>query len=180
MKSNVPARLLVLTIGAWVSISSALAYTVSDYEEDAGISFVGFRSTDGDIYGAGFESGVWLTGTPVFGELFGHWLSNAKQDGNYYSAGMTIRLMPRTSFAPFIGGGGSYNGLTSDRNRGSSVSRLRLPDSSYWQAHAEGGLRIYVGGQRGWFIETTYRAHWTDTGSDFNYEWISLELGQSF
>ncbi len=159
---------------------SASAYDVADYEEDAGISLVGFRSTDGDVYGAGFESGVWLTGTPVFGELFGYWKSNNKQEGHYYSVGMTLRLMPRTAFAPFIGGGGSYNGLTVDRSRDTAFEPVRRPDNSYWQAHAEAGLRVYYGAFRARFIEAGYRAHWTQTGSDYHYEWVFLELGQAF
>lgn len=156
------------------------AYNVADYEEDAGISFAGFRSTDGDVYGAGFESGVWLKGTPVFGELFGYWKWNDKQAGHYYSVGMTLRLMPRTVFAPFVGGGGSYNGLTADRSRDTAFEPARPPDRSYWQAHAEAGLRVYYGTQRLQFIEAGYRAHRTETGGDFNYDWIFLELGQAF
>ncbi len=159
----------------------AQAYDVRDYEEDAGISLVGFRDPDGDVYGGGFESGVWLKGTPVFGEMFGHWLANRLQNGNYYSVGMSLRIMPPSAIAPFAGGGGSYNGLTSHRSdRWRDDPEQREADRSYWQGHAEGGLRIWYGPQRARFVEGTYRYHWSSKGSPFNYGWISIELGQRF
>lgn len=162
-----------------ISINVASAYDVTDYEEDAGISIAGFYDPAGDVYGGGFESGVWLKGAPIFGELFGHWYANKLQDGNYYSVGMTLRLMPRWMVAPFIGGGGSYNGLTSDRDRRLSADpEYRRPDRSYWKGHAEAGLRMWYGQAQ--FIEGGYRYHWTATGSEFNYGWVSLEFGQLF
>ncbi len=157
------------------------AYDVRDYEEDAGVSVALMRDTGGDVYGGGFESGVWLRGAPVFGEIFGHWLANRLQDGNYYSVGMTLRLMPRWDVAPFLGGGGSYNGRTSDRNRGTpGEPGFREADRSYWKGHAEGGARVWFGAKRLQFFEASYRHHWTETGTDFNYGWIAIEYGQLF
>ncbi len=175
------SRRLGLLLGlALIFGGSAFGYDVRDYEEDAGISISIVREPSGDVYGGGFESGVWLVGTPVFGELFGHWLANRLQDGNYYSIGMTLRLKPRTPVAPFLGGGGSYNGLTSDRNRGSRADNsFRDPDSSYWKGHAEAGVRLWYG-SGAQFIEGGYRRHWTDSGRAFNYDWWFIEFGQSF
>ncbi len=173
-------RLLFMSLLSLLSGTLAHAYDVRDYEEDAGISISIVRDPGGDVYGGGFESGVWLVGAPLFGELFGHWLVNRLQDGNYYSVGMTIRLKPRTPVAPFVGGGGSYNGLTSNRSRGSSSNEFfRDPDSSYWKGHAEAGVRLWYGGGAQ-FIEGGYRRHWTDSGRSFNYDWWFLEFGQSF
>ncbi len=157
------------------------AYDVRDYEEAGGFSIAVVRDTGGDVYGGGFESGVWLRGTPVFGEIFGHWLANRLQDGNYYSVGISLRLMPRWDFAPFVGVGGSYNGLTSDRDRRSPIDPdFREADRSYWKSHAEAGIRIWFGRQRAAFVEGGYRQHWTETGGDFDYGWASIEYGQLF
>lgn len=162
-------------------VQTVWAYDVRDYEEPAGISIAGMRDPGGDVYGGGFESGVWWKGTPIFGELFGHWLANKLQDGNYYSIGMSLRLMPRSAVAPFAGVGGSYNGLTSRRDQpGGGVNPLREPDSSYWKGHAEAGLRLWFGPHQAFFFEASYRQHWTETGSDFNYGWFALEYGQLF
>ncbi len=162
-----------------ISAGTAFAYDVADYEEDAGISVAGLYDPGGDVYGGGFESGVWLKGAPIFGEIFGHWYVNKLQDGNYYSVGMTLRVMPRRIVAPFIGGGGSYNGLTSDRDRRwSAHPDYRRPDRSYWKGHAEAGLRLWY--NQAQFIEGGYRYHWTATGNDFNYGWASIEFGQLF
>ncbi len=174
---SVLAFLLLIVCGPL----SASAYDVRDYEEAGGFSFALVGDPGRDVYGAGFESGVWLTGTPVFGEIFGHWLANRLQDGNYYSVGITLRLMPRWDVAPFVGGGGSYNGLTSDRNRRIiGDPDFRETDSSYGKGHAEGGARIWFGPERLHFFEASYRYHWTETGSDFNYGWIAIEYGQLF
>lgn len=159
----------------------ASGYDVRDYEEDAGISLSLVRDPDGDVYGGGFESGVWLKGYPVFGELFGHWLVNNLQQGYYYSIGMTLRLMPRFRLAPYIGGGGSYNGLTARRERWDMEEPLPRPaDRSYWKSHAEAGIRLWLGAHAATFLEAGYRRHWTETGSDYQYDWISIEYGQRF
>lgn len=177
MVNRIRCGVFVLALGVW----GAAAYDVTDYEEDAGISIVGFRDPAGDVYGGGFESGVWLKGTPVFGELFGHWLANRLQDGNYYSVGSSLRIMPPFVVAPFAGAGGSYNGLTSRRSEPHpEPAGWREADRSYWQAHAEGGLRVWYGAQRDRFVEATYRYHWTDAGRDFNFGWIAFEFGQRF
>ncbi len=171
-------RVAVGVLALLITASAGWGYDVRDYEEDAGISILGFRAPNGDVYGGGFESGVWLRNAPVFGELFGHWLSNKLQAGNYYSIGMTIRLMPRSAFAPFIGGGGSYNGLTSERRP--STTSFRAADKRYWAGHAEVGFRWWYGPRHSHFFEAGYRAHWTETGSAFNYEWGFIEFGQMF
>lgn len=158
----------------------AQAYDVADYEEDAGLSVSIFRSPDGDVYGGGLESGVWLRGAPVFGDLFGHWVSNKLQEGNYYNLGMTVRLMPRTVFAPFVGGGGGYAGLISERSgSGTAANDFREADSQYWSGLAEAGFRIWFGGGRR-FLESGYRYHWTTAGSEFDHGVISIKWGERF
>lgn len=174
------ARWLVAVLMLWAP-GHAPAYTVSEYEEAGGLSIAVVREPDGDVYGGGFESGVWLRGTPIFGEIFGHWLANRLQDGNYYSIGITFRLMPRSNVAPFVGAGGSYNGLTSERNSVSVFDEdFREADRSYWKGHAEAGLRLWFGSRKVHFLEGSYRQHWTDTGTDFDYGWASIEYGQLF
>lgn len=170
-------------LGAWLIAWPALAaeYSVTDYEEPGGFSLALVRSLDGEVYGGGLESGVWWRGTPVFGEIFGHWLSNKLQGGNYYSIGMNLRLMPHARLAPFAGVGGSYNGLVSEHRSTAWLDEsFRPADSRYWNGFAEAGVRYWLRPGRTFFFEAGYRRHWTDTGTDFDYDWISIEYGQLF
>ena len=153
-------------------------YDVNEIEESAGMSLSIFRSTDGDVYGGGYETGVRIVNTPIMGEIFGHWLSNDIEEGNFYSVGVTLRLMPRWDIAPFAGGGAAYNGLLSDRSD-SFASPPPRPAQSYWSFHVEGGLRLWFGTHRH-FIEGTYRQHYSDAGSDFAYGWVAIEYGRQF
>lgn len=171
-------RCLFIGVVTALWASHALALNAADYEEAAGFSLLGFRDPSGEVYGGGFESGVWLRGTPVFSEIFGHWFANTLQDANYYGIGITVRMMARTAIAPFVGVGGSYNGLTSRRNEVPAL--LRPPDNSYWAGHGEAGLRLWLGPGRAYFVEGTYREHWTESGSAFDFGWIALEYGQRF
>jgi len=157
----------------------AQSYDVRHYEESAGLSVAGFYGESGDIYGGGFESGAWLTGTPVFGELFGHWFSHKKEAGNYYAVGMSLRILPRWTVAPFAGGGAAYNRLLSEQAVDQRADPARSPESSYWTAFADAGLRIWINDQRT-FLEGTYRYHWSNLDTHKTYGWISLEFGQRF
>lgn len=163
----------------WLAAVLAVqAYDPLEREESTGLSLAGFRSTDGKVYGGGFESGVWIIGTPIFGEIYGHRLKNDYQGASYYSVGSTVRLMTRTVAAPFVGLGGSYNTITSERILADPFARE--PDSRYWKGHAEAGLRWWLGARAEFFLEGSYRHHWTETGRPFNYGWFALEWGQRF
>jgi hypothetical protein len=157
----------------------ALAYDPQEQEEVVGLSVVYLQSVDQDVQGGGFEMASRIIDTPILGEVFGHWFDNDFQRAEYYSLGATFRLMPEALVAPFVGVGGSYNRRLSI-NEVIPLSDARPPDSHYWQGHAEAGLSVRLGARSIWMLEATYRYHWTETGGDFNYEWIGLELGQRF
>ncbi len=169
---------LVLPLDAYAGSIFGSDYDVDKIEESAGMSLAIFRSTDGEVYGGGYETGVRIVNTPILGEIFGHWLSNDLEEGNFYSIGVTLRLMPRGDIAPFAGFGAAYNGLISDRSDhfGSPPHR---PAQSYWSAHVEGGLRLWFGTHRH-FVEGTFRQHYSDSGSDFAYAWVAIEYGRLF
>lgn len=156
------------------AVGGVAAFDGRAYEEPAGLSFALFSEPSGDVYGGGFESGIWLKNTPVFGEWFGHWLANDLQQGNYYVIGLTLRLMPRTQLAPFSGFGASYNGLL-DEHR--TYDLLDPPDDRYWSGHVEAGFRWNFSVH---FVEATYRYHWTDGVRGREYGLASIEYGQSF
>jgi len=175
----------LLPVLLWATLPAATAsslfgsdYDVDKIEESAGMSLAIFRSTDGEIYGGGYETGVRIVNAPILGEIFGHWLSNDLEEGNFYSVGVTLRLMPRWDVAPFAGFGAAYNGLISDRSD-DFASPLPRPAQSYWSGHVEGGLRLWFGVNRH-FIEGTYRHHYSDAGRDYAYGWASIEYGRLF
>ncbi len=169
-------KLMIIPACLFLWAASELhAYDPTDYEEWGGLSFRVQRSMDGDVYGFSFQSGVWLVGTPVFGEASGGWLSNRMEDGNYSSIGFTLRLLPRTDWAPFIGAGGGYQSLLSDRSRRDDL-RERDP-GSYWSGHVEGGLRVWFGEARH-FLEAHYRHTWPDTSGGLDYPWIGMAYGR--
>ncbi len=176
---------LALTAGMVIGIISTSAgnifrsdYDVDKIEESAGMSLAIFRDLSGDVYGGGYETGVRIVDTIIFGEIFGHWMFNRIENGTYYSVGVALRLMPRWDVAPFAGVGGAYNGLLSDRNDRLEEPAPR-PAQSYWSAHAEGGLRYWFGAHNH-FIEATYRHHYSDSGSDYEYGWLAIEYGLMF
>lgn len=171
-------RRIGLLLGClYIGGGEAFALDGAAYEEPAGMSFALFGEPGGDVYGGGFETGIWLRHTPILGEWFGHWFSNEVQQGNYYALGLTLRLMPRTAIAPFIGAGAAYNGLSGEHGNASLEVE---PDDRYWTGHAEAGLRWGWGVGQAYFVEGTYRYHWADTTWPNDYGWISLEYGQRF
>ncbi len=172
MKIIVLTTLFVLL--PWV-VGDSQAFEPTEYEEWGGLSFRVQRDLDGDVYGLSFQSGVWWVGTPVFGEISGGWLTDRLQDGDFSFVGFTLRWLPRTNWAPFVGVGGNYQSLVSDRER--REDPLEHKPRSYWSGHAEAGLRIWFGEARH-FLEGLYRQTWTERSGDFDYSWIAIAYGR--
>jgi len=75
---------------------------------------------------------------------------------------MTLRLMPRSSLAPYVGGGGSYNQILSSSNSGPDqyVNGVKMAES-YWAGIAEAGLFIHVSDRA--FLELGGRYYWSSS-----------------
>lgn len=150
----------------------ARAFDREDYEEEAGGSFAVLINPEDSIYGIGFGTGTWLKNAPVFGDYFLRLFNNDIQKCLYSAAGMTIRLMPRWKFAPFVGGGGSYNFALSS----SSDEDDRDSDDSYGAGHAEAGFRVWLDNE--WrLFEIAVSQNWTTSEGDSDYWLLAISVG---
>jgi hypothetical protein len=157
------------------------------HEEDAGAScsFL-FNSQDG-VYGLALGSGTWWRGTPVFGDYSLLLFDNGIEDTWYGGAGLTIRLMPHTRVAPFIGGGGSYNHSFRSREDDSGSGVFVVPGEdepsdrgdSYWAGHVEAGIRVWLS-NRVRLLELMGRQTWTSLDGDRGYWLIGIGTGTGF
>jgi hypothetical protein len=156
MRGHGIRRLAALLTGAGLCAAAAGAAVWDDdfdreaWEEPAGASFSVLLNPSDDLYGIGFGAGVWLKGTPVFGDTFVHLFENGLEEAWYSALGMTLRLQPRWRLAPFAGVGGSYN-LALDGSGGEAQGEgdlvvngqdLSARGRSYWGGHVEAGLRL--------------------------------------
>jgi hypothetical protein len=158
-------------------------------EESAGSSFQFFLNPNDDIYGISFGDGTWIKGTPVFGDLFLSLFQNGIEDTWYSSIGMTIRLMPHWTVAPFVGGGGSYNYSLSNRSTNAPPPVVPPADGqlvpvdrgeSYWAGHAEAGVRVWMA-NRVRLLEIMGRYTWTSFEGDGRDYWmVGVSTGTGF
>lgn len=162
----------------------APAFDREDYEEEAGSGFRAVLNTSDDIYGAAIGSGTWLKGCPVLGDYFLGIFHNGIEDALYSNVGLTLRLMPRWTIAPFIGGGGSYNHSLSGGDKdeatpsAAAVEEHLSRGGSYWGGHVEAGLRIWTDNQ--WrFIEISSSYTWSSEDGDRDYWLAGICVGAS-
>ena len=162
----------LMSIGLCVLLSGpVLAFDREDYEEEACGTFAFLFNTEDEVYGIGFGSGTWIKDSPVFGDYFISLFSNGIEDAFYTGLGMTIRIMPHWSVAPFVGGGGSYNfSWASDTD---DDEELEDRGASYWAGHAEAGVRVWTGGRLG-LIELLGRYTWSSLEGERDYWLIGL------
>ncbi len=151
-------------------------YNVEDFEEPAGtIGCFEFNPAD-DIYGVSVGDGTWLTGTPVFGDFFLPVFYNGIEDAVYAGVGMTLRIMPHWKFAPFAGGGASYNLSLSGAEDSEFSENPR--GESYWGGHAEGGVRLQTSAG---FCEILGRHTWSSSEiEDADYWTVRIGWGNNF
>lgn len=142
-------------------------------EEPAGGGFGLVFNPEDNILGLTAGYGVWITGTPVFGDYFGNAFWSQTEKAFYVGGGMTIRVMPHWRVAPFFGGGGSYNqSLTGEIDD----DDLKDRGLSFFGGHAEAGLRVRTGGK--WkFVELCARHTWSALRGDHAYWVIAVSLG---
>jgi len=180
MRKPVKLRAIVVLIVSPVLVLPAFAFEREDYEEDAGSTFGVLLNPDDGIYGLSAGAGTWLKGTPVFGDYFVRLFSNDIEDAVYSGLGMTLRLMPHWTFAPFVGGGGSYNYSFSDDSSDESEDE-DLPDGgdSYWGGHAECGLRLWTSNRLG-LLEVSGRYTWSSLDGERDYWLAVISTGTGF
>jgi hypothetical protein len=176
--------LLAALLLLWPS-GGRCAFEEEDENEEAAGASGGFLANPADkIYGVSVGYGVWIRETPVFGDYFVNLFSNGIEDSWYSGLGMTIRLMPHWRFAPFAGGGASYNYSLSGRSQVEEPSATTatgretdLRGDSYWGGHAEAGLRIWIP-NRIRLLEIMGRYTWSSSRvADPDYWLVGLSLG---
>ena len=152
-------------------------YRVEDFEERAGAASL-FEASPGDgVFGLGIGDGTWLKGTPVFGDYSVAFFWNGIEEALYAGVGMTLRLMPHWSVAPFVGAGGSYNQILSSGGgeEAAATAGAEPRAESYWGGHAEAGVRVR-GGAR--FYEILGRHVWSSAAAeDADYWSIRFAVG---
>ncbi len=162
----------------------------ADYEEPAGASFAFLLNPADDIYGISVGSGVWLRGTPVFGDYFIRLYHSGIEDTVYSGIGMTFRLMPHWRLAPFIGVGGSYDYSLSNPGEtntvgsaGVGVGTMAEPidrGDSFWAGHVESGVRLWLANRVG-LLEVFGRFTWTSFEEDDRDFWLmGIGTGMGF
>jgi len=154
-------------------------YNREDYEEPAGASVKLLLNPADGIYGMTTGEGTWLKGTPVFGDYEVSIFSNDIEESWYSGIGMTIRIMPHWRFAPFIGGGGSYN-YSFSRREENLIFDQETPyaniGDSYWGGHSEAGFRFWTE-DRSKHFEIAGRYIWTSLDREYWLVTISTGIG---
>jgi hypothetical protein len=145
-----------------------------DNEEPAGASCSFQFNPQQDLYGVAIGCGAWIRDTPIFGDYFLDLFSDRIEDAAYSGLGMTIRLMPHGSVAPFVGGGASYN--YSLANHGTNET-TEIRGQSYWAGHAEAGIRFWIP-NRIQLVELMGRYTWSASKTpDADYWLVSIGVG---
>jgi len=161
------------------------AFEAEDYEEPAGGSFLIVASPGDGVYGIAICNGTWLKHTPVFGDFQIGLFQNDIEDALFTGVGMTLRVMPHWSVAPFVGGGGSFNyALTSGTAAGGDsgipaeniIEAEQSGGQSYWGGHAEVGVR-WSFESRFRMVEAFGRYTWSSTSDDAGYWLIGIASG---
>lgn len=157
-----------------------------NYEEPGGASFTVFAGSESGVYGLSLDEGIWIKGLPVFGNISMSLFHNDHAQSLFSGIGMTIRVMPRGTIAPFVGGGGSFNyswsssagtgGTSAIPAEAIAQEAVRKGSESYWSGHAETGIRLcFESAIR--LVEVSGRYTWSSAGSDANYWLIGISTG---
>jgi hypothetical protein len=169
----------LLVIALCLLPACSFAYNVEDYEEPGGMSFSVQGNSQDSIYGISFEDGTWLANTPLIGQFFLNTIRHDNLDATFGGVGMIFRIMPHWQFAPYAGGGASYNYLF-DSN---SQEQNNLPEDerleSTWAGHAEVGLRVWMPGKVS-FFELYGRQTWSAVEAVGDYWTAGFGYGQNF
>ena len=173
------SRFILLVLAAGLASVRGFAYDVEDYEAPGGMSFSVQGSPQDSVYGICFEDATWLVNTPVIGQFFLNTLRHDRIDSTFGGVGMILRIMPHWRFAPYAGGGASYNYLfgsdEEDQNKLPEEERIE----STWAGHAEGGVRVSLPGSIH-FFEVYARQTWSAVEAVGNYWTLGFGYGQNW
>lgn len=176
---------LLLGLALVLTACSAQAWDPETDEESAGGSFAFQFNPSDEVYGLSLCEGTWIRDTPVFGDFFVTLFQNGIEDSSYSGIGITVRVMPHWTVAPFVGAGGSYNYSLSQQSDDEPTGEDPPPEEgnllnqgdSYWAWHGEAGLRIWTGGAIG-LLEVSGRYIMnTLEGGDRDYWFIGISTG---
>lgn len=146
-----------------------------NHEEPGGVH-VGIMGGDG-VGGLSAGSGTWLENTWVLGDYEAGMFYSDDEGVMYGSLGMTLRVMPRWSFAPFVGAGGAYN-----QTFGSQITQIEngkeiTRGESHFAGIVEAGFRAHYG--EGKFLDLSARQVWPDVDAeDAEYFAVRVAFGK--
>ncbi len=167
---------LILCAARGAARTSAISgFDREAYEEEAGSGFSMFSNPKDDIHGFGYCAGTWLKNTPVLGEYLARLFYHGGEHAYYSGIGMTLRIMPRRIYAPFIGGGGNYNYSLARSSREIEINGRTVGDS-YWSGHAETGIRVWFP-RRSMYLEGAVRRTWNAGPEDYTLFFLSYGQG---
>jgi hypothetical protein len=175
-----PMRNLALVAAVLLLGAASLRADPDDREEPAGGAAGILVDPSGEHWGLSIESDMWLRGTPVFADYFGRLIWNDVEEDWYAAAGLSLRLMPHWSVAPFVGSGGSYNQAMSASSEQDTETEDAEPADraeSYWSGHVESGIRFWLP-SRYHMLEFIGSYNWTSLeGEDRDYWLVGIVLG---
>jgi hypothetical protein len=179
------SSLIIQLLGAQLCYGFADDFDGRAWEEPAGSTFAVLAGPEAGVYGVSFGQGMWLKGTPVFGNFCLSLFKNDNEDSLFSGIGMTIRIMPRWKLAPFIGGGGSFNYSWSSATAADSLSGIPAEavaeassrsGKSYWGGHVEAGARLRLD-SRIRLVEAFGRHTWSSSGPEADYWLVGVSTG---
>ena len=157
------------------AVCRAYGYEAADHEEPGGQSISLAYGPAEDVRAFGFGAGTWLRNTPVLGDYAATFFTTGWSEGFWGGVGMTLRVMPHSVYAPFLGVGGSYNHAFGEQQDKESDDG-RSVASEFWAGHVEGGIKFRIPHVAG-FFELALRETWTSAdGRD--YLLCVLRMGQ--
>lgn len=172
-------KLLIWAVG-WIRVLPRLAcaFEAEDYEEPAGLCFAVHANPSRGDWQFGFEDGTWLINTPIMGQAFLGAMRLHMTESWYGGIGMTLRLMPRWTFAPFAGaGGGYYHAWSSNESPDQPSDPDRNGPRSFWGGIAETGVRVGFPDRRH-FVDATIRYMWNSSDHRLNHGTVGVAYGQ--
>ncbi len=160
-----------LLLALWTSPTAA--YDVENYEEAGGGAISFWINPVDTLYGLSLDNSVWLRQTPIMATYFLATFWTGKEEAWYSGIGLTLRIMPHWRFAPYAGGGGSYNLSMMKGDQDDLDPEIDDWGESFWAWHAEGGLRITFPRKRS-ALELGFRYTWPSLDGDSREYWMGI------
>ncbi len=177
-----PSHMWICATCVGVLLASAIrvpaGYDPERHEENAGGSFNVLLNTEDGVYGMSFGTCTRIKGMPIHSDIFTTIFQNKIEEMLYSGLGITVRLMPRSRVAPFVGVGGSYNLAWSSLGTGNVFLDSDAPEKgqSYMAAHAEAGVRVLLSDKKQ-FFEVFGRYTWSSSELDADHWLVGIGTG---